>query len=221
MTLLQQDRNRTKTKRSPVGGRWLVLVLFLTSISYSVRENYLFYASDYPVQRPLSIGKELQQPTTIAYESEKEQHAIIIPYRNRSYHLAKFTAYMIDYLQDYFPNSEFSLWIIEQNGDELFNRAWLTNVGVKEILAHNPKTQCIILHDVDLVPDSPNRTSGVGIVPYDVCTLPTQLGSEMQHFQKLESALPSIFWWCKLNPFTPLAKNKWNEQYVCRLGRRG
>jgi hypothetical protein len=58
-----------------------------------------------------------------AYQSEKEQHAFIIPYRNRSYHLATFTAYMIDYLRDNFPKSEFSLWIIEQNDDELFNRA--------------------------------------------------------------------------------------------------
>jgi hypothetical protein len=128
-----------------------------------------------------SIGKELELPA-IANQSEKEQHAIIIPYRNRSYHLAEFMAYMRDYLQDNFPKSEFSLWIIEQNDDELFNRAWLTNVGVKEILAHNPKTQCITLHDVDLVPDN-NLTSGVGIVPYDVCTLPTQLGSELQHFK--------------------------------------
>jgi hypothetical protein len=116
-----------------------------------------------------------------AYQSEKEQHAFIIPYRNRSYHLANFTAYMIVYLRDNFPKSEFSLWIIEQNDDELFNRAWLTNIGVKEILAHSPKTRCITLHDVDLVPDN-NLTSGVGVVPYDVCTLPTQLGSELQHF---------------------------------------
>ena len=84
------------------------------------------------------------------------------------------------YLHSHFPDSDFSLWIIEQDDEELFNRGWLVNVGLKEIMTKHPETQCIILNDVDLVPDLPFGSRG--LVPYNQCDLPIQLGSELEHF---------------------------------------
>ena len=80
------------------------------------------------------------------------------------------------YLHHHFPHAKFTLWIIEQDDAELFNRAWLANVGLRQIVQQAPRTSCVIFHDVDLVP---NITSHV---PYTTCQYPTQLGSELQHF---------------------------------------
>jgi N-terminal region of glycosyl transferase group 7/N-terminal domain of galactosyltransferase/Sulfotransferase family len=104
------------------------------------------------------------------------RHAILIPYRDRPFHLELFLEYMGPYLQRHFPHAHFTLWIVEQDDQELFNRAWLANVGLKEIVRQAPETSCVIFHDVDLVP---NMTSHV---PYTTCQWPTQLGSELQHF---------------------------------------
>jgi len=104
------------------------------------------------------------------------QHAILIPYRDRQFHLNLFLEYMGPYLEHHFPHASFTLWIIEQDDAELFNRAWLANVGLRQIVEHAPQTSCVIFHDVDLVP---NMTSHV---PYTTCQYPIQLGSELQHF---------------------------------------
>lgn len=110
--------------------------------------------------------------------TDPSQHAIIIPYRERPYHLEKFLEYMNPYLQRHFPDSTFSLWIVEQDDDKLFNRAWLANVGLNEIIKHAPQTKCVIMHDVDLVP---NQTDVM--VPYTTCTYPTQLGRALQNWK--------------------------------------
>ena len=126
----------------------------------------------------------LQPETTGGYRFDSlanvrpnpNQHAILIPYRDRQFHLSLFLEYMGPYLQHHFPHAEFTLWVIEQDDAELFNRAWLANVGLREIVSQAPNTSCVIFHDVDLVP---NMTSHV---PYTTCQFPTQLGSELQHF---------------------------------------
>lgn len=103
------------------------------------------------------------------------EHAIIVPYRNRSYHLARFKEYMGPYLRRNFPNDVFSLWTIEQGDNALFNRGWLANVGIAEATSEHTRWNCIIFHDVDLIPERDG-------VPYNLCGLPTQLGSELEHY---------------------------------------
>jgi len=128
-------------------------------------------------------------------------HAIVIPYRDRTFHLEKFIEHMGPYLRHNFPDDSFELWIVEQDDGFLFNRAWLVNVGLASIKEQNkehqyqqlqarqraqrgdgtfaitipPPPTCIILHDVDLIPT-------VDGVPYTKCTRPIQLGSELAHF---------------------------------------
>lgn len=100
------------------------------------------------------------------------QHAIVVPYRDREFHLKIFKDHMKNYLSTYFPEHKFDIWIIEQADDELFNRGWLMNVGLTE-LSKVQDSGCVVLHDVDMVPQPG--------VPYTQCDWPIQLGSEMEH----------------------------------------
>ena len=84
--------------------------------------------------------------------------------------------YLGGYLSRNSPNETFSFWVIEQYNSDLFNRGWLANVGIKMVSQLYPNIQCIIFHDVDLIPK--NGT----FVPYNDCDRPTQLGSELQHW---------------------------------------
>ena len=45
----------------------------------------------------------------------------------------------------------FSIYVIEQLGSELFNRAALQNVGFVESLVDDPTIDCFLFHDVDLL----------------------------------------------------------------------
>lgn len=103
-------------------------------------------------------------------------HVIIVPYRDRSRNLKRFVRYLGPYLATNFPNDTFSLYIVEQGDQELFNRGFLFNVGFTEAISLHPNTQCVTIHDVDLIP----KVDGV---PYTNCTNPIQLGSELEHFK--------------------------------------
>jgi hypothetical protein len=107
-------------------------------------------------------------------------HAIVVPYRTREYHLQQFQQMMNPYIEHHYnkSTSEFSLWIIEQDDTEPFNRGWLANVGISEIIRHTPEVECLTFHDVDLVPDVESNDVK-GSVYYNNCSVPTQVGSEL------------------------------------------
>lgn len=105
---------------------------------------------------------------------DRRHHAIVVPFRNREQHLERFIAYMGPYLKRNFPQDGFSLYIMEQADEKLFNRGFLLNAGLTRVYERMRATQCVILHDIDLVPKYKN-------VPYTNCTKPIQLGSELQH----------------------------------------
>jgi hypothetical protein len=137
-------------------------------------------------------------------------HAIIIPYRNRKFHLEQFIDHMGPYLNRNFPNDTFELWIMEQGDNFLFNRAWLVNVGIANIKHQNRIYQYEHLHQLQhqreqqrqgqnnishelppiTVPPPPrciilhdvDLIPTVDGVPYTNCSRPIQLGSELAHF---------------------------------------
>ncbi|KAK8405096.1 hypothetical protein O3P69_001586 [Scylla paramamosain] len=76
--------------------------------------------------------------------------AIIIPYRNRASHLTAFVHHMHPFLQR--QQLEYAIYVVEQAGNDSFNRGMLMNVGVLEALKQHP-FDCLLLHDVDLVPE--------------------------------------------------------------------
>ena len=78
--------------------------------------------------------------------------AIIVPYRNRERNLKIFLKYMHQFLSE--QNIFYGIYLVEPIGDLLFNRAQLLNIGFVESLKNNPKWNCFIFHDIDLLPEN-------------------------------------------------------------------
>lgn len=76
--------------------------------------------------------------------------AIIIPYRDRRNHLAALVLHLHPFLQRQLI--EYNIYVVEQAGNGPFNRGMLMNVGFTEAVKEFPY-DCILLHDVDLVPE--------------------------------------------------------------------
>ena len=117
-----------------------------------------------------------EQPSSI--QTKPHKHAIVIPYRHRFYHLKRFIDYM-DYFFYYHykkdrkqPEHEFSLFIVEQRDNELFNRALLMNAGLDHISAD---TECVTIHDVDLIPSMYDNPF------YHSCSYPLHLAVKNQN----------------------------------------
>jgi hypothetical protein len=149
----------------------VVLAFLLSRIIVLTIISMLATHSQVTELRPVSTDLTIKNTSSFIAE-----HAVIIPYRNRSYHLERFMEEMGPYFRRNFPNELFSLWIIEQADNQFFNRGWLANVGIAQIGLAQPHCQCIIFHDVDLIPELDGA-------PYNQCTLPSQLSSELEHFK--------------------------------------
>ncbi|KRT85416.1 hypothetical protein AMK59_1947, partial [Oryctes borbonicus] len=76
--------------------------------------------------------------------------AIIIPFRCRGEHLLIFLQHMHPFLTK--QQLDYTIFIIEQDGNAAFNRALLMNIGYKEALKIRD-FDCFIFHDVDLLPE--------------------------------------------------------------------
>eukprot|EP00062_Callorhinchus_milii_P001798 gi/632937947/ref/XP_007901641.1/ PREDICTED: beta-1,4-galactosyltransferase 4 [Callorhinchus milii] len=77
--------------------------------------------------------------------------AIVIPYRNREKHLL----YLMEHLHPFLQRQllDYGIYVINQAGNRVFNRAKLLNVGFLEALKEY-NWDCFIFHDVDLVPEN-------------------------------------------------------------------
>ncbi|XP_043941291.1 beta-1,4-galactosyltransferase 2 [Protopterus annectens] len=79
----------------------------------------------------------------------RQKVAIIIPYRNREHHLKYWLHYLHPILRR--QKIDYGIYIINQHGDDTFNRAKLLNIGYKEVLK-DADYDCFIFSDVDLIP---------------------------------------------------------------------
>ena len=77
--------------------------------------------------------------------------AVIVPYRDREPHLRAFLLNIHKFLQK--QQIEYGIYIVEQAGNQPFNRAMLMNVGAAEAVKQHSDYQCYIFHDVDLLPE--------------------------------------------------------------------
>ncbi|XP_065262124.1 beta-1,4-galactosyltransferase 1 [Emys orbicularis] len=75
--------------------------------------------------------------------------AIIIPFRNRDEHLKYWLYYLHPILQR--QQLDYGVYVINQGGEETFNRAKLLNVGFEEALKEYDYG-CFVFSDVDLIP---------------------------------------------------------------------
>ncbi|GAB1605429.1 beta-1,4-N-acetylgalactosaminyltransferase bre-4-like [Argonauta hians] len=77
--------------------------------------------------------------------------AIVVPYRDREFHLKIFLNNIHNVLQRQLI--EYGIYIVEQSDKNDFNRGMLMNVGFAEAnKLHN--YSCYIFHDVDLIPEN-------------------------------------------------------------------
>ncbi|THD42241.1 MAG: glycosyltransferase [Bradyrhizobium sp.] len=84
-------------------------------------------------------------------EPRSRRLAIIIPYRNRQQHLAKFLPHLISYFQRTRMETigEVTILVVEQTDDLPFNRGGLLNAG---FLALADDVDYVCFHDVDYLP---------------------------------------------------------------------
>ncbi|XP_062064072.1 beta-1,4-galactosyltransferase 1 [Lepus europaeus] len=75
--------------------------------------------------------------------------AIIIPFRNRQEHLKYWLYYLHPILQR--QQLDYGIYVINQAGDSMFNRAKLLNIGFQEALK-DYDYNCFVFSDVDLIP---------------------------------------------------------------------
>ncbi|XP_007076672.2 beta-1,4-galactosyltransferase 1 isoform X1 [Panthera onca] len=75
--------------------------------------------------------------------------AIIIPFRNRQEHLKYWLYYLHPVLQR--QQLDYGIYVINQAGETMFNRAKLLNIGFQEALK-DYDYNCFVFSDVDLIP---------------------------------------------------------------------
>lgn len=75
--------------------------------------------------------------------------AIIIPFRNRQEHLKYWLYYLHPILQR--QQLDYGIYVINQAGNSMFNRAKLLNIGFQEALK-DYNYSCFVFSDVDLIP---------------------------------------------------------------------
>uniref|UniRef100_A0AAY5ECD2 Beta-1,4-galactosyltransferase 1 n=1 Tax=Electrophorus electricus TaxID=8005 RepID=A0AAY5ECD2_ELEEL len=81
--------------------------------------------------------------------------AVIIPYRHREQHLKYWLYYLHPILQR--QQLEYGVYVIEQDGEDTFNRAKLLNVGYAEAL-NDYNYDCFVFSDVDIIPMDDRNT---------------------------------------------------------------
>ncbi|XP_067245955.1 beta-1,4-galactosyltransferase 1 isoform X2 [Chanodichthys erythropterus] len=79
----------------------------------------------------------------------QQKVAMIIPFRNRDEHLKYWLYYLHPILQR--QQLDYGVYVINQGGEETFNRAKLLNIGYAEALKEYDY-DCFVFSDVDLIP---------------------------------------------------------------------
>ncbi|XP_049422041.1 beta-1,4-galactosyltransferase 1-like [Epinephelus fuscoguttatus] len=97
------------------------------------------------VGSPLRLGGWHKPPDCIA----QQKVAIIIPFRNRHEHLKHWLYYLHPILIR--QQSDYRVYVINQDGEGVFNRAKLMNIGHAEALKEYD-FDCFVFSDIDLIP---------------------------------------------------------------------
>uniref|UniRef100_A0A8C9FBF9 Beta-1,4-galactosyltransferase n=1 Tax=Pavo cristatus TaxID=9049 RepID=A0A8C9FBF9_PAVCR len=94
----------------------------------------------------VSLGGKYTPPDCLP----RQKVAILIPFRHREHHLK----YWLHYLHPILRRQKvaYGIYIINQYGEDTFNRAKLLNVGFLEALKDDEEYDCFIFSDVDLIP---------------------------------------------------------------------
>lgn len=115
-----------------------------SQLRYYIQHTNKLLHPNYNSYHSFVVGGEYVPATCIPLYTS----AILVPYRNRTAQLAIFLNYMHHFLQN--QRLHYRIFIVEQNDNLPFNRAKLLNYGAK--VAIQSGIECLILHDVDLIP---------------------------------------------------------------------
>ncbi len=129
--------------------------------------------------------------------------AIVVPYRNREQHLTIFLDNMHRFLQT--QKLDYKIFIVEQGGTGLFNRAALMNIGYLEAMRDRRRYDCLAFPDVDLIPESLANLYGCGDQPRHLAVIRSS--------DKYRCALVTVWILCKY----PDYKHIINVLSVCLL----
>ncbi|XP_073698268.1 beta-1,4-galactosyltransferase 1 [Garra rufa] len=130
--------------------------------------------------------------------------AIIIPFRNRDEHLKYWLYYLHHILQR--QQLDYGVYVIQQDGEETFNRAKLLNVGYVEALKEYDY-DCFIFSDVDIIPMDDRNTYMCSSQPRHLSVSMDKFGFKLpykqyfggvsamskQQFQKI-NGFPNNYW---------------------------
>ncbi|XP_066223931.1 beta-1,4-galactosyltransferase 1 [Saccopteryx leptura] len=106
--------------------------------------------------------------------------AIIIPFRNRQEHLKYWLYYLHPILQR--QQLDYGIYVINQAGDSMFNRAKLLNIGFQEALK-DYDYNCFVFSDVDLIPMDDRNTYRCFSQPRHISVAMDKFGFSLPYVQ--------------------------------------
>ena len=89
--------------------------------------------------------------------------AIIVPHRNREPHLRQFLKFIHPIMTR--QQADYTVFVVQQAGTEIFNKAKLLNIGYREALKVDSSFDCFIFHDVDLLAENDRNLYRCADVP--------------------------------------------------------
>ena len=115
--------------------------------SFTFNISSIINEKDYDFMKNLKVGGSYEPPDC----KPRHRLAFVIPYRNRLHNLNQFLLNMHPFLQR--QELGYTIFVVEQTGDQLFNKGILMNTAFKEIKKnYDNQFECILFHDIDLIP---------------------------------------------------------------------
>ncbi|XP_068829793.1 beta-1,4-galactosyltransferase 1 isoform X2 [Capricornis sumatraensis] len=140
--------------------------------------------------------------------------AIIIPFRNRQEHLKYWLYYLHPILQR--QQLDYGIYVINQAGESMFNRAKLLNVGFKEALK-DYDYNCFVFSDVDLIPMNDHNTYRCFSQPRHISVAMDKFGFRLA-FRGMSVSRPNaVIGKCRMIRHSRDKKNEPNPQRFDRI----
>lgn len=138
--------------------------------------------------------------------------ALIVPFRDRWVHLERFRERIQDHVEAWNKKGvghRFTVFIVEQFDNALFNRGYLFNAGFKLVQAHMQKTEikfdCVVMQDIDILPTP--------VVDYGWCIWPNQIAGEIECWQWAVPYVESVGGVVSLSPTHWKQINGFSNEY--------
>eukprot|EP00445_Apocalathium_hangoei_P058412 CAMPEP_0204096206 /NCGR_PEP_ID=MMETSP0360-20130528/191819_1 /ASSEMBLY_ACC=CAM_ASM_000342 /TAXON_ID=268821 /ORGANISM="Scrippsiella Hangoei, Strain SHTV-5" /LENGTH=954 /DNA_ID=CAMNT_0051045541 /DNA_START=50 /DNA_END=2914 /DNA_ORIENTATION=- len=121
-----------------------------------------------------------QAQMNLSYSQTRPKRiALIVPFRDREAHLQRFRDRINSHVDAWNQKGirhDWTVYVVEQFDNDLFNRGYLFNVGFRGAMEHATRSgkpyDCVVMHDIDTLPEAG--------VDYGWCLWPNQLSGEIE-----------------------------------------